>query len=191
MDAFINGNPPDHWEGYEYEGPVALCIPLAFIPALIAAATTATKVGLQLSGALTPDSPRPPAATPLTANQNLQQKQLLSSQQPDIQSSLGGGINPGYVEQSMLSSTGLQGDPQATANAQAIIASLFKSTGIAAPGETGFAPSSGSQMTSSGGPGILELLKNVSAPKGGDSVPGGANFVGNEFNSELFKGLRG
>ena len=168
---------------------------LAAIATLISSAVAATGTGLQLSGALTPDSPRPTppstAATPLTANQNLQQKQLIANQNPNSQAAGGGSFSPGYDAEFALSQTGLSGDPQAQANAQAVMASLKQNEGFAAPGQTGFTPpNSGSTSGGGGGAGILDLLKNMPQP-GAPGVPGGADFVSQQMNSEAFKGLGG
>lgn len=160
-------------------------IPPVIIAAVIGAAVSATQLGLQASGAFTPDSPKAPkpGATPLTATQNQQQQALVGQQLPNLQSLTGGSLSPEYYAQFGGQQSGLGNDPQASGNIQAAVNQLF---GISAPGTTGFTPSS-SGITGGGGPGIMDLI--TKPPGLGTGSGGGSSFVNDQLSGDLFKGL--
>ena len=160
-------------------------MPLGIIPLVLAGISAGESI---FGGASSPGTPKA-TTTPLTANQNLQQKQLLANQSPNAQTQGSGSFSPGYVEQFDLQQSGLQGDPQGTANAQSVINQLFQNTGVAAPGNTGLTSSG---VTGGGGGGIMDLLKMPGSSGGGTSVPGGGgiqNWIQQQLQGNNFQGL--
>jgi hypothetical protein len=167
------------------------------VAAIITAATAATETGLQLSGALTPDSPRPSTTpSPLTANQNKAQQAAVSQQFPNIQSLTGGSLSPEYWAQQASSNAGLNNDPQATGNVQAALNQIFQTIGLSAPGQTGLT-SSAPSTTGGGGtgsPGILEMLQKPSSLTTNSPLTGGGGMQGwiqQQLQGNSFQGLAG
>lgn len=157
------------------------------IAAIIGAAVSATQIGLQASGAFTPDSPKAPkpGSTPLTTTQNQQQQALVGQQLPNLQSLTGGSLSPEYAASFGATQSGLANDPQASGNIQAAINQFF---GLTAPGTTGFTPgTAGSPGVGggTGGGGLMDLISRASPSGGG----GGGSFVNDQLSGDLFKGL--
>ena len=139
-------------------------MPPVVIAAIIGAAVTATEIGLQASGALTPNSPKVSTAPqPLTAQQNAQQTAAVGQQLPNLQSLTGGSLSPEYAAQFGAVNAGVANSPQSTGNIQEAINQFF---GLTAPGSTGLTPSAGG---ASGGPGITSL---TGTPAPSPAIPG-------------------
>lgn len=165
---------------------------LAFIPAIIGAiASTVPSIVGAIEGG--PSTPKPPSAaptSPLTSAQNRAQTAAVTQTLPNLQELTGGSLSPEYAAQFGATQSGLGNDPQATGNIQEAINKYF---GLTAPGDKGFTPSSGSAGGGGGG-GIVDLLAQAAKAKGGSSggaVPGGTDFINENFNADAFRGLAG
>lgn len=131
------------------------------------------------------DSPKPAdptKLTPLTTAQNDAQKALVTQQLPNLQALTGGSLSPEYAAGFGATKSGLSNDPQASGNIQAAINQFF---GLTSPGTTGFTPGTSS---GSGNP-LMDFISKTPTP--GTTGGGGNNFVNDQLNSDIFKGLAG
>jgi hypothetical protein len=165
-------------------------MPLPVIVALASLAAAGTTTGLAIDSALNqPGQPKlPTAPTPLTSTQNAQTTAAVGQQLPSEQALTGGSLSPEAAAQFGATGAGVANNPQASGDIQAAINQFF---GLGAPGSSGLTTAPGS--TSSGGPGILEMLsKAVPGAGGGGGTPGGSpDFINSMLNSDTFRGLAG
>src|SRR6266849_5147781 len=111
-------------------------MPLAapVIAALIGAATTATDVGLQLSGALTPGAPKPaPAAPPVVGGTKDQVVAATTPQALSIESATGGSVSPDYLSTIAPVLAGTAGGTNTSAAMQQILQQIFGKGGGQTP----------------------------------------------------------
>ena len=163
------------------------------IGSIIAAGVGGTEMGLQLSGAGQPSTPKASTTpSPLTAAQNQNQQTAVGQSLPNLQSITGGSLSPEYAAQFGALQSGTANDPQATGNIQAAINQFF---GLNAPGQSGL--TSSSSAPSGGGGGILDLLSKPtsggtnSAPSLTGSSPGIQGWIQQQLQGNNFTGLQG
>lgn len=162
------------------------------MPAIIPLAIAAIGAGVGIEQAVnTPGSPTIPKTlptTPLTANQNAQQTAAVGQQLPNLQALTGGSLSPEYAAQFGATQSGTANNPQATGNIQAAINQYF---GLTAPGDTGL---TSSVTGTSGGGGILDLLRPQTPGGGGSPAPAGnaaiQNWIAQQLQSNEFRGLQ-
>src|ERR1035441_1050384 len=96
------------------------------IGSIIAAGVGGTEMGLQLSGAGQPSTPKASTTpSPLTAAQNQNQQTAVGQTLPNLQNLTGGSLSPETSAQYGALQSGTAGDPQATGNIQAAINQFF------------------------------------------------------------------
>lgn len=138
----------------------------AVIAALIGAATTATEIGLQASGAFSPGTPKTaPAATGPTVDQT---KALIAPQALSIEQATGGSVSPDYLSTIAPVLAGVGGQKNTPQAMQQIIQQML---GRTASGGGSGSPSTGggtAPFTPTGTPVNLSALA---------STPGFSDFL--------------
>jgi len=111
-------------------------MPPAIIAAAIGAAATAAEVGVQISGAGQPGSPKPtPAAAPAGPTAN-QVAAAAGPQALTIESLTGGSVSPDYLSQIAPTQAGVGGQPNTNAGIQQILNQIFGKGGGGTPSTT-------------------------------------------------------
>ena len=176
-------------ESFDYEGPVESCDPatITLVATIIGATAAAGTTAYSIDQAVTAGGTSKTSTTPLTKTQNAQQTATVSEQLPNLQSLTGGSLSPEYAAQFGALKSGIGNDPQATGNIQQAINSFF---GLSAPGSTGLTSSSLTQ--SSGGPGIMDVLKSSSPNASPLAASGGlTGWIQQQLQGNNFQGLQG
>lgn len=136
------------------------------VAALIGAAATATEVGVQLSGAGQPSTPKPAAAPPSSPTVD-QAKALIAPQAMSIESATGGSVSPDYLSTIAPIAAGVGGQPNTNNAVQQLLQQIFgKGGGNSVPGSTGGAGTA--PFTPSGLPVNLASLSQT---------PGASDFL--------------
>lgn len=134
-------------DSYEYTGPVAQCLPAAVIAALISAGVAGTGMGLQASGALTPDTPKAPGVTTPPGPSKSQLQAAIAPQAATIESMTGGSVSPDYLSTVAPLLAGAGGQTNTNSAMQSIIQQIFGAGGGSTGGGT---PTVGAGGTSAG-----------------------------------------
>lgn len=142
-------------------------MPPAIIAAVIGAAATATEVGVQLSGAGQPSTPKQ-ATTPAPSSPTTDQtKAAIAPQAMSIMSATGGSVSPDYLSTIAPIAAGVGGQPNTNNAMQQLLQQIFgKGGGNGTPGSSGGAGTA--PFTPSGMPVNLSALS---------TTPGSSDFL--------------
>jgi hypothetical protein len=112
-------------------------MPPAIIAAVIGAAATATEVGVQLSGAGQPSTPKQ-ATAPTPGPTVDQAKAAIAPQALSIESATGGSVSPDYLSTIAPIAAGVGGQPNTNNALQQVLQQIFgKGGGGSTPSSTG------------------------------------------------------
>lgn len=112
-------------------------MPPAIIAAIIGAAATATEVGVQLSGAGQPSTPKQ-ATAPTPGPTTDQAKAAIAPQALSIESATGGSVSPDYLSTIAPIAAGVGGQPNTNNAMQQLLQQIFgKGGGGGTPGSGG------------------------------------------------------